>query len=189
MTIQEKYLSLYKEYEGLLRNKGEDIKEKEESSDNIEGNRLRICRQIRNYLSHVDDIGFIAISDKMIAYLENKVKELREEEDIAKKHIKKPNVCILSENTKCSEAVEIFKKLKCTELLVQNNDNSYATINVFEVLGVKSTQKISTLKLKKTKVKYCNPLDKYISLDNSFIILCTDNGTENGKLLGQIWFA
>ena len=187
MTMQEKFLSLYREYETILRDKGRDIKEIENTVDTLEGGRLRMCRQIRNYLSHSDDALFVNISDKMITFLQNNIDRLKEEDDIVKKHIKKIDICMLKEDTKCSEAIEIFKKLKRQEIVMICSDGTFRLISIYELLGCKSTQKIGTLKSTKLKPKYCCPLDKYDSVDKDIITLCTDNGLPTGKLLGQVW--
>ena len=65
----EKFLDAYREYETVLRAKGLDYKTVEDGADDITQNRMRINRQMRNYLTHQHDAGFLVISDKQIAYL------------------------------------------------------------------------------------------------------------------------
>ena len=62
-TNADRFLSLYREFETLLRDDGKDYKELEESADDLLQNRLRINRQLRNYLTHNHDAGFLEISD------------------------------------------------------------------------------------------------------------------------------
>lgn len=189
MTIQEKFLGLYREYESLLRAKGKDPKETEENAEPLESGRLRMCRQTRNYLSHTDDTGFAGISEQMIAFLQKKITQLKEEGDTAKKHVKKTDTCILKEDTKASEAFLFFKKLKVQELLVMHKDGDFGVLSVYELLGCRSTSKIGTLKQSKAKLCFCSQTDDYGSLDRSSMYLCTSDGTPDGKLLGQVWFS
>lgn len=188
MTVQEKFLAAYREYECLLRAAGKEPKQAEESASSLDSGRLRMCRQARNYLCHADDTGFVAISDKMMKFITKKADEIKEEGDTAKKHLKKQDACMLLENTKCADAFEMFRKLKCAELLMLCNDGTYALVSVYELLGCRSTQKAGTLKRQKIKPSFCHPLDSYQNLDSGSIILCTDNGKADGKLLGQVWF-
>lgn len=187
MTLQEKFLTLYREYEGLLRSAGKEPKEVEEAENDLDGGRLRMCRQIRNYLCHVDDSSFIGISDKMLSFLNKRIIMLKEEGDTAKKHLKKPEACMLNDNMKCSDASVLFKKLKRDELVIINDDDTYSLMSVYELLGCRSTQKIGTLKKIKLKSNFCSPLDDYSKIDKDTITLCTDNGMPDGKLMGQIW--
>ena len=48
MTQQEKFLTVYKEYETLVRAAGKYPKDIEIEAEEIEANRLCICRQFRN---------------------------------------------------------------------------------------------------------------------------------------------
>lgn len=185
MVKQEKFLSLYKEYERLYRAAGKDVKEDEDETR--EGSRLRMCRLTRNYLSHVDDAGFLSISDKMMKFLQSRVDRIKSEGDVVKKHLKKPDTCMLNEDTRCSDAIEMYKKLKHENMVIVCNDGTYGLISVYEMLGNKD-QNAGTLKRTKIKPQFCCPLDSYSSLDADAVVLCTDDGTSSGKLLGQVWF-
>ena len=91
-TNADRFLSLYREFETLLRDDGKDYKELEESADDLLQNRLRINRQLRNYLTHNHDAGFLEISDKQIAFMEKLIFEQKSSMDILKKHIKSAKV-------------------------------------------------------------------------------------------------
>ena len=73
----EKLLSSYKDYESLVRDTGRDPKEVEDQAPELEGQRLRMCRLFRNYLSHVNDPGFLEPTAKMTGFLARRVTELK----------------------------------------------------------------------------------------------------------------
>jgi len=186
-STTEKFIGLYREYEQLLRASGLDPKTVEDAAANLDSDRLRLCRQFRNYFAHVQDPGFLEATDKMMRYLEGKVRELKLAGDVVKKHIKKPDTCILSESDKVQVASERFQKLKCFSLIVLKADGAYGSLSVFDILGQRGTAKINTLKIKGIKPKFCGPLDDFASLDPEQVYLCTDSGVSDGKLLGQVW--
>lgn len=186
-TIADKFMGLYREYEQLLRASGLDPRMVEDTANGLDSDRLRLCRQFRNYFAHVQDPGFLEPTDKMVRYLEGRVQELKLASDVVKKHIKKPDACMLSESDKVQVATEKFQKLKCSGLLVLRSDGAYGSLSVFDILGQRSTAKIGTLKIKGSKPRFCGPLDDFASLDPTQVYLCTDNGLPDGKLLGQVW--
>lgn len=65
------FLKKYREYESLLLEHGSNYKQAEDSASGITQKRMRICRQLRNYLVHQEDSGFIQISKKQIHFLQN----------------------------------------------------------------------------------------------------------------------
>ena len=70
MTVRanRRYLELYREYETALRAAGMDYKAVEEAADALVGDRMRMCRQMRNYLTHSSDAGFLDVSDQQISF-------------------------------------------------------------------------------------------------------------------------
>lgn len=184
----EKFLELYKEYEGLLRLQGFDPKDVEDKSEGPDGDRLRMCRLFRNYFAHVADPGFLEAGDKMQKFLEARVQALKLQGDVVRKHLKKPEACMVSENAKCSEAFEKFTKLGCMSLPVIMSDGTYKALSVFNTVGAKGSSKISSLKLTAVKPVFCGPLGGYMTLDTGRMTLCTEDGTPSGKLLGRVWF-
>lgn len=83
----EKFLSLYKTYENLLRDHGTDYRSVEEQQTN---GRMTMMRQMRNYLSHAEDPGFIFISKDCLTALEDMVKKEALKGDIVKNHLVTP---------------------------------------------------------------------------------------------------
>lgn len=86
----DKFLSLYRTYEGLLRSRGTDYRTIEQEELEKGNERLTIMRQMRNYMAHREDPGFLAISPLCLRVLERMVKEEALKGDIIKNHLITP---------------------------------------------------------------------------------------------------
>lgn len=183
------FLQLYRTYESLLREqKGIEPKDEEANVDGLIGDRLRMCRQFRNYFVHTPDPGFLEASDKMGKFLSDYVDALKSKGDTVKKHMKRADTCIVPIKGHMSDALEVFNKYKQFSVVIDMGDGSYGTLSVFDSVGVAARAKLETLKIRKVKPVFCAPLDDFQALDTDRITLCTDDGTAKGKLLGQVIF-
>lgn len=180
-------MALYKEYEGLLRAENTEPKAVEDAAPEAEANRLRMCRQFRNYFAHVPDPGFLEPTVKMFSFLQGRVDSLKQKGQAAKKYVKKPEACMLKPSQKVSEAFQLFCKLKRTNLLVDEGDHRYSLLSIYDMSCMKGSAKVGVCKTKAVKPYYCSPLDPAEILDPDAVILCTDDGTAAGKLLGQVF--
>ena len=100
MEDVEKFLSLYKTYEGLLKKRGTDYRtvEAETASD-----RMTILRQIRNYLSHKEDPGFLTVSPLSIRFLESLIEEELRRDGLVQDHLISPAKGSIKEGALLSE--------------------------------------------------------------------------------------
>lgn len=101
----DQFLSLYRTYEGLLRSRGTDYRAIEEGQAAQGVTRMTIMRQMRNYLAHAEDPGFVAVSPVCLKALEQMVKEERLKGDIVKNHLVTPAKGSLKEGTSLSAVV------------------------------------------------------------------------------------
>lgn len=188
MGNSDKFLAIYKDYEQELRDMGLDPKMYGDAeTDTRLQDRLRVCRLIRNYLSHNADPGFVEPTDKMIKFLQAEVDKLKAGGDPVKKHLKKPEACMLDHRAKMSDALAMFQKLKCFGLLYRQESGGWSMLSVFDTIGVKPACKLELLKMKTVKPKFVGPLERFSSLDMDAVWICTDDGTPNGKILGRVW--
>ena len=190
MATEKQFLDTYRRYESLARQSGTTPQMVEESfaeADPKKAGRLKICRQIRNYLTHADDPGFLPISDTMLECLESQANAMEEDGDIASKHLKKPSACVLSDAATCAEALEKLKKFRRFRLAV-STPKGYQILNLFDLIGKPDGCPIAQARKSTKGLGFCSPTDPYGSLDKGLVILCTSDGTKNGKLLGQVWF-
>lgn len=186
---QDSFLQLYRTYEGLLRDfKGVEPKDEEIDVDDVTGGRLRMCRLFRNYFVHTQDPGFLEVSDKMGKFLSDYVDDMKTRGDVAKKHMKRPDVCIVTLKDHVCDVCDVFRKLKSCFVVVDMGDGTYGCVNIFDIIGTPVRTLVRDVRIKKVKPFFCSPMDDFKSLDSDRVTLCTDDGTSSGKLLGQIIF-
>ena len=193
-TNADRFLSLYREYETLLRDDGKDYKELEESADDLLQNRLRINRQLRNYLTHNHDAGFLEISDKQIAFMEKLIFEQKNSMDILKKHIKSAKVAGCLCTYTLDDVLTKMMKLKVTRLPVYDESCVLGLVSWIDVLKAyraekrPKTAKLSVVKKLDKKVICMTPdtlmSDMLMTVDPSDMVCCTDSGDKKGKFLG-----
>ena len=195
-TNADKFLSLYREYETLLRDDGKDYKELEESADDLLQNRLRINRQLRNYLTHNHDAGFLEISDKQISFMEKLITEQKSSMDILKKHIKSAKVagCVYTDTL--DGVLNKMIKLKVTKLPVYDETGVLGFVNWMEVIKAYRTEKrpktakLSVVKKLDKKIICMSPdtlmSDIFTTVASTDMVCCTDSGDKKGNFLGVL---
>lgn len=180
----DKFLALYREYETLVRDAGNEPKDIEDRADDLTANRLRICRQFRNYLSHQNDPSFLDVSDSMLRFMQSNVDKLRNARDTLRKHCKRPNLATVTEKDKVSVACERMAQLKSDRIVVVK-DGAYGVLSMYDAIKAcltSKTIKVGTLKQSKDYVIGA-PMDDNDAYASATVI-CTDDGTPIGKLVG-----
>lgn len=190
MKQTDLFLTLYKEYESVLREQNLDYKVIEESAEDMVQNRMRICRQFRNYLSHNHDEGFLQISDVQIKFLQQLLDKQRMTADVLKKHVKTVRTASCSPAQKCTEVLPRMIKLKVDYFPVyEEGTGVLGMVSIWDVTAamlISKTAKIGSIK-KYTKVPLCAKPDEQMERLYMYavpLICCTDTGTADGKLLG-----
>lgn len=79
----EEFLTAYKAFETICRQKGKEVKEFEESlgETNPKVQKIKIIRQLRNFCSHNDYNDFIQIHKDMIKFLKDEIKLSKQKEN------------------------------------------------------------------------------------------------------------
>lgn len=179
------FLDAYKSYETILRQHGLEYKDIEDNSDDITQNRMRICRQMRNYLTHNDDPNFLEISDAQIEYMRRLYNEELEKEDLVKNHVKSASTSMVTLKDKCGDALAKMVKLKTEYIGVYKGDEVLGVASIYDVskaYQTSKTTKMSTIKLSsKFGLATPNTLVSDIHHDRP-VFACK----ENGKLLGWV---
>lgn len=193
MTLQEKYLILYRSYETLLRDAGKDprlVEQEYETSNPGHAARLRMCRLFRNYLTHENDPGFLEPNDRMMDFLSGIVTELQIQGDSVKKHTKPAGNYIFEDSMKCGDVLAKMIGAK-TDIAVRHSKTGYDLCSIHDILALYMASKASKLaaaKALRTKVIIAAPTDKFTGLDSSRVTICTVDGTPEGKLVGYVKF-
>lgn len=83
----EEFLLAYKAFETQCRTLGKEVKDLEEELGETDPKmqKLRMCRQIRNYVSHNDYTDFIQIHKGMIKFLKDELKASKQKPKKTKK--------------------------------------------------------------------------------------------------------
>ncbi len=188
----DKFLELYRTYETVLREQGLDYKTREESSEEPLQGRLRICRQIRNYLTHNQDVGFLEVSDLQIKTLEQWIEKQKMESDILKKHCKTLKSSSCNVQDKCEDTIRRMLKLNISEIPVMESNQLVGVISLKKIIqtyldGTKAI-KVNKVPLEKKQIVYL-AWDSPMSVVDSYkeiqtFICCTDTGFKDGKILG-----
>lgn len=89
MNKNDEFLKCYKELEGVLSTHfgGFDspvLQLENKLNDNDKINKLKLCRNIRNFLQHNNNNNFVCVSDTMINFLEALADEYSNGEDFVK---------------------------------------------------------------------------------------------------------
>lgn len=183
----EKLLSMYRAYEGLVRDSGQDPKDLEQGLEGPLSSEMTMIRQFRNFLSHVDDPGFLEPTDKMLKVLEAQVRDWSMRGDVAKKHAKA--AAVLSGTDKCADAVARLAKLKLEKAACAMPDGTYAIYDVYALATAALADrrsKVMSVKPLREKPAFVGPAAPVRSVDLSRVTLCTADGTGSGKLCGMV---
>lgn len=190
MKKSDKFLGLYREYETVLRDQGIDYKVLEENADDMLQNRLRICRQMRNYLTHNHDAGFLEVSDNQIRFMEKLIKDQKMQDDILKKHLKSVTTASCNLKDKCSDVITKMNKLKTEYFPVCDDNGIVGLVSIYDVsatlLANTKTVKMSVITkfIKKVRCMQPDVQMKCVAEYDEPVICCTDTGDMQGKLLG-----
>lgn len=125
------FLNIYKKIEIALKNQNMDVKDYEETLDSSESQKLRLCRNIRNYAAHHDDVDlFIEISNDMLTFLTKIFSNITANESHVKDIMNKK--AIATENTTLKEIAKIFESSKANIIVIKSSkDNKY--IGIFDI--------------------------------------------------------
>lgn len=184
MTDAEKFMDAYKDYEAAVRAAGSETLKAEEGADADVRERLRICRQMRNYLAHVNDAGFLSPSASQVRFLTDQAKAWKMKGDPVKKHLKKDLVAYDAD--KCTETYLRLSKYRVERIPVKR-DGKWQMLSLFEIGNaamLKKTAKIFDVKALPGKVFTCAPEEAYadiLALGRDFV--CEDGA---GKYLGTV---
>ena len=186
----ERLLSQYRTYENLVRDAGEDPKAVEDAMDEVSSNRMRMTRQFRNYLSHVQDPGFLEPTDKMLGFLDDRVREWAMRGDVVRKHLKRPAAAVFEDGETCVAVLERAAKLRTTRVVVLSKSGEYELCDLFAVVKAVAesrTAKMARVARLRERPVFVRPEAGVETVDADRVNICTADGTAAGKLLGVMF--
>lgn len=185
----ERFLAQYRTYENLVRDAGLDPKGLEDEMDEVASNRMRMTRQFRNYLSHVQDPGFVEPTDKMMAFLDGRVSEWASRGDVVRKHLRRPAAAICDEKETCAVGLEKLSKLRTTRLVVVNKAGECELCDLFALaalVAASRTAKLAVAPRLRERPVFVGPDAGVETIDRDRVNVCTADGTPSGKILGVV---
>lgn len=188
MNREQEFLNLYRKYESLLRDSGTSYTERENEAEDRLQNRMRICRQMRNYLTHQNDEGFLCVSELQIRFLEEQIYEQEMAGDVLVKHLLTIRVGSCKEIDTLESAYRKMKRSKSDCVAVGDGKRVWSVLTVSDVLEALLKGKTIIKDAKCTGVlKYYAPSVAMSDiLQESGVICCSEDGTNKGKQLG-VW--
>lgn len=180
----DRFLALYREYETLVRNEGLEPKDVEDAADDLAQNRLRMCRQFRNYLSHQNDLSFLDVSGPMLRFMQSNVDKRKSRRDTLKRHCKTASVAMVTPKDKVGVALERMAKLKSDRLVVAGPDG-YGVIGIHDAVTAYMASKATKVAaVKQTRgFAFGAPLDDNEAYADD-VVICTADGTATGAVVG-----
>ena len=152
--------------------------------------RMRIMRQMRNYLSHTPDPGFLEVSDKQIEMLKTMVANEQMRGDVVKNHLLSPRRCSVEENALVKDALAAVARqnLLCLPVLREKKAVGIANIHKLALLCVKGKADAATKAAYGTlgrNMVFVRPEEKMENVCGfKCAVCCTEDGTPMGGFLG-----
>lgn len=185
----EKLLSLYRTYENLVRDAGEDPKSLEASMDGVLASEMTLIRQFRNFLAHTEAPGFLEPTDKMLRVLEAQVDAWTMKGDVAKKHCRPPASSMCADSDTCADVVAKLAKLKRDRIACAHKDGTYGVYSVYAIAAAAVESKRTRMKDLKPlsgKPLFAAPSTPVREIDWDRTVICTSDGSWTGKLVGAV---
>ena len=180
MTMNDKFLDIYKQLESELRSNGKSVLDYEESLtfDQTDKEKLKACRIMRNYMSH-NDLEFMVASQAQIIFLKSITTKLRMSELTASNKMKK--ITPVKSNTSIKTVIVLLDKYGIVPLILNTGlylvDKDIAIHQV--ALGNKTIETPGRL----PTYKYIDKLTRMDSVKPGIYIV-TDGGTNKDPYLG-----
>lgn len=185
----DRLLAQYRVYETLIRNAGQDPKAVEDSMEEERGNQMRMVRQFRNFLAHNEVPGFLEPTDKMLKFLDKEVLLLQIQGDTIRKHLRTPAAAVCEEKETCAAGIEKLAKMKQEKLVVHTKAGTYELCDIYalaSLVAASKSAKICVAPRLKEKPLFMPPTVLFSDVETDRVIICTQDGTEKGKLLGVV---
>lgn len=129
---EQTYLDLYRQYEGLLRERGTEYRNIEEMSGGLKKDRMTIMRQIRNYLVHRGDSDFVKVSDKQLQFLSSLILEEELRGDLLRDHLLSIKKATVTKSESLISAITKMKRLDFYSIVVYDEEKLWGRLDVRE---------------------------------------------------------
>lgn len=178
MNLTDKFLEAYKELESELKYNGQSVLDYENSLSGTEQEKLKVCRIMRNYMSH-NDTNFLTPSDEQIKYLNSITLNIRKKAHCVKDEMKK--VVLVKETETLKNILPMIAKYPivpiATKIGVYLLDK-----DTFVTLLAKGEKK-AVIPSRLPKYKYVDKNERMETLSSGTYIV-TSTGNDEGDYVG-----
>lgn len=189
MSTTSDFLELYRQYETALRGRGASVTDMEGVFDDVRSQKLRICRQMRNYMSH-NEGGFIEPTAKQVKFMRDMIMD---ECDTAKSAMVSKARGTVVENGRCDDALSAMASSKREVIGVVDKKGlpcGYAYIyDIMKPYLKSKAAKMGDVSYRKTGWALAAPSDLLENLPRQTLIFVTADGTAEGRVMGTVWRA
>lgn len=175
----EKFLDAFRALDTELKSDGKTVLDYENTLESTEQERLKVCRIMRNYMSH-NDTTFLEATNEQITFLNEQVTYLRSLAHTVKDEMKR---------TKLVKATEYIKNIiplvdKSKIIPIETSNGIFLVDSNYLIHQLSLGNKKLSFPNRFPKYNYVNKLDKIEDLTKNSIYIVTDTGTKDGKYLG-----
>ena len=173
--MNDKFLEAFKQLETELKCENKTVLDYETSLQGTEQEQLKVCRIMRNYLSH-NDSRFLTASSAQVKFLNDLATTIRMSSSIVANFMKKIKAIKATETIK--NIIPLVDKFKIVP--VETTNGIYLIDATILVNQINAGNKKIVLPKKLPKYKYTEKTTRIEDLDKALYII-TDTGTSTGK--------
>ena len=179
-TINDKFLDSFRALDTELKCDDKSIMDYENSLEGIDQERMKVCRIMRNYMSH-NDITFLTPSNEQIKFLDTQLKNVLRQANIVKDEMKK--IKLVKETEPIKNLIPIVDKNGIVPLETKSNGIYLVTKEILLHQLALGNKKI-IIPTRLPKYQYITPLHRISKITHNVNYIVTEDGTISGKYLG-----
>ena len=181
MTPNERFLEAYRNLDTELKANGTTVLDFENSlKDGIDKEKLKICRNMRNYMSH-NDVNFLCATLEQSKFIDKLTESIRKASHTVKDEMKRVKTVKPTEPLKNS----IAGLDKYPIVPIETKTGIYLVDKDILIHQMAQGNKKIVVPARIPSYKYLNKMDRVDKL-GAGIYIVTDNGLVNGKYLGIV---
>lgn len=191
----QRFLELYRAYETVLREQGLDyFSVNEQAEPPLLKSRMTMVRQMRNYLTHVNDVDFLSVTDAQLRFLADLIRNQKAKGDSVRKHLISAKKCAVSVTDSVFDALALLSKHELSELFVLDEDRLLlrgvcSSIQLLKTYVKDTDARVGKIRRFSKNYGYCEPdglvsdVLKYVSPEWNYLAVTSD-GTAGGLFVG-----
>ena len=180
MNITDKYLEAYKELESELKYNGQGVLDYENSLSGTEQEKLKVCRIMRNYMSH-NDTSFLTPSEEQIKFLNGITTAIRMKAHCVKDEMKK--VALVKETEQLKNMLPMIDKYPLVPIATKVGVYLLDKDTFVHLLA--KGEKKAVIPARLPKYKYVSKTERIENLSRGTYIVTT-TGHDDGDYVGLL---